>query len=234
LNFAINLSCGAGNNTINVRAITSPTFIEAAYGTNQVTVGSKAPLLGGTLATIKAPLLAISGAGHGTALVLDDSGDVASTNATIAEGLVTGLGPQPIRYTDPPDTPASSVKIFGSSHGNTFNVQSTPEDVPVTLYTGMGNDTVTVQGPAGTLDPIEGPLTVHGQGGLDTLHILDQGSTSAQAYTLTSTPSISSLTRSGPGPINYDAQVESTDVRAGSGDDTFTLVGKPAIPVTLD
>jgi hypothetical protein len=234
LNFAINLSYGAGNNMINVRAITSPTFIEAAYGTNTVTVGSKAPLLGGTLAAINAPLLVFSGAGHGTALVLDDSGDVASTNATIADGVVTGLGPQPIQYTYPPDTPVSSVKIFGGSHGNTFNVQSTPADVPVTLYTGLGNDTVTVQGPAGTLDPIQGSLTVHGQGGLDTLHILDLGSTSAQAFTLTSTPSISSLTRSGPGPINYDTQVENTDIRAGSGDDTFTLVGKPAIPVTLD
>src|SRR5207237_6794684 len=102
-------------------------------------------------------------------------------------------------------------------------VRSTPSGGPstgvgptVALFTGLGADMVNVGNYANTLDDIQGPLIVLGQGAHDTLTINDQGSHANHNYLLTSTPVSSMLQRSGAAPITYDNTMESILVQGST------------------
>ena len=62
----------------------------------------------------------------------------------------------------------TTLTVDGGSGGNTFTVNNTPATVPTTIYTGAGTNTVYV------IDTGTGSLlTIHGQGGQDTVDIGD-------------------------------------------------------------
>src|SRR5262249_7250433 len=54
-----------------------------------------------------------------------------------------------------------------------------------------------------TLDPIQGPLVINGQGGVDTLTINDNGTTSPHTYNQTGSTPSGSLARSGAALISW-------------------------------
>src|SRR5262249_30025452 len=95
--------------------------------------------------------------------------------------------------------------------------------VPTILNTGNGNDSIIVANNGDTLDPIQGPLTINGQGGSDSLTINDNGSTTAHIYNLTGPAPNGSLLRSGAALISW------TDIQ------TFTLnKGPSSAPLARD
>jgi hypothetical protein len=77
----------------------------------------------------------------------------------------------------------SSLTVHDNSAGNTFYVRATAA-LPkgTTLDAGAGGDTFDVGSAANILDPIQGGVTVNGQGSNTTLNILDQGNSSPQRY----------------------------------------------------
>src|SRR5207249_811246 len=126
-----------------------------------------------------------------------------------------------------------SLTVRGGTGGNLFYVRSTPgagssERAPtVFLFSGMGVDTVNVGDYNTTLDGIQGPLVVTGQGAQDTLTIHDDGSHAAHTYTLTSTPTTSTLHRGGAAPmiapITFDGSTETILIKGSGNVDTYTV-----------
>jgi hypothetical protein len=251
------LNTGTGADTVNATATGGGTVnIHGQNGADTVTLGgsTSAPLgMQGLSGTIN-----VDNAGALTTLTLDDSQDTTAQAATLADngttGLVAGLSPATISYTD---IDLSGLTVKGGSGGNTFTVNGTPGGINTTLDSGTGADTVNVKaaGSAGTLD-------IHGQAGADTVTL--GGSTSAPlgmqglagtinvdnaigftGLTLdnsqdttaqTATITASSVTGLAPATINYTAaDLSGLTVKGGSGGNTFTVSGTPGlITTTLD
>jgi hypothetical protein len=162
---------------------------------------------------------------------------------SLYDDYVSGLSPAPI-YWFPSANSTGGVNYlsilggsgFDPNHGNIFNVYATSNLYYGTyLLSGSGSrsfDVVNVggQGSASTLDGIRGQLTVSSQTSQTALNIDDQGSSSDETYTVTST----NLSRSGAALIIYDP-VTSLTINAGSANNTFTIVNTaPGTPITFN
>jgi hypothetical protein len=122
----------------------------------------------------------------------------------------------------------SDVTLNGTGNGNTFNVRGTANTLAsLTVNAGAGSDVVNVGSFTGTLDDLQGPLTVNGQGGFNLLTVNDQGSAN-HTYSLTST----TLNRSGAATITYGGLV-ALALTSGGGTNTVTVAstqfGTPVI-----
>jgi hypothetical protein len=213
-----------------------------------VTVQSTAPttftqvllLTAGDQATVNAPgvqgalrILSNGAAPVPVSVTVDDSSDSTPRTATFSADpnyryLLYGLAPGRV-YLDV--DPGSSVQVFGGSGGNTFDVQSTPAGVNLTVNAGAGSDTVNVGSAANSLDPITA-VTVNGNG--STVLILnDQGATGRTEYdvysgkitrepiTLPATPPTQTVTYAGLASITLNGS------NSSDGDQFFAL-GSPA------
>jgi hypothetical protein len=120
---------GAGNNVINVTSSPTGEYLNLApSGRDNLTIGSKAPSLGGTLANIKGSLTVSSGR-HDISLTLDDSGNtnpsprtitLSNTNGVSSPGnRIEGLASNPI-YWNLDET--SSITILGGAANETFKL----------------------------------------------------------------------------------------------------------------
>src|SRR5262249_43112140 len=120
------LQTGAGNDTVNVLATTGPLYLDGENGTDTVTIGSLAPLLGGPLANTAGPVNVDNSSG-GTTLRMDASGDTVSKTATLTDGLLTGLAPAAISWIPTASTTGgvNFLDVLGGIGGNTFNVPNT-------------------------------------------------------------------------------------------------------------
>lgn len=208
---------GTGTNTVNVAATkgsatTGGLEVYNQGGDDSVDVGL------GSVANINGFVDAV---GFGTtSLLVDDHLDSTSRTATVAdvsgEDLVTGLGNAGvISYS----SIGTAVTIDGPSKASTYNIQSTPSGIPVTVNGGVGNDTFNV-GSSNSLGGVQGALTVNGGGGSNTLIANDSSSASGQSYTLSSTQ----LAGTDFAPITYaSASLHALDL-TGSGNDTLTLL----------
>ena len=165
-----------------------------------------------------------------TNLVLDDSEDTTGQTVLLfndgTNGQITGLATATINYVD---DDANSLTVYGGSGGNTFTVNGTLSNHAVVptqtnLYTGNGNDTTHVEATYA-----DGPLTIFGQSGQDTVSIGFVGSVAgilgrvfvgntlgltnltvdssadlvSHDFTLSSTAPTSTLTRLAPADITY-------------------------------
>jgi hypothetical protein len=175
---AVLYTSAKGGNHVNVLS-TSPnwTGVNAEPG-DAVTVGSLAPSLGGTLANL-APggafmVQDIQGSvSPGVTVTLDDSGDtqmgkqVTFNTDSYAWGI-SGLAPERIYL--PLGGTGSNVQVLGGSPaagqsgGSTYNIQSTPAGVALSLSAGTGGDAINVGDANNTLSGIQGALTVIAQG----------------------------------------------------------------------
>jgi hypothetical protein len=220
------LNTGPSNDVVNVQATTCGINIQNMGGTDNITVGSLAGALGGTVANING---AVDVYGPGiNALTVDDSGDASPKKSTITSTYLTGLAPTFIYYGG---APGSSLTVYGGnglSLGNVYNVQGTPFGRSVNIYMGNGAGTCNVGSTTHTLDPIQGNLTVIGQGGAKKLQINDQGSAASHTYTLTSM----TLGRSGSASIVYGS-IATLVVNGGNGGNTFIVSSIPPGAVTL-
>jgi hypothetical protein len=232
---AVSIITGHASNTFNVLSTSCPVFFDSA-GDNTVDVGGTGPRgLPGSVQGIAGSVLVRNSNGH-TQLIVDDAGDAQTHSATINSSSITNLATADIDYVG---NQLASLTIFGGSNLNDFFVRSTPTGSPtaagpaVSLILGSGIDFVDVGDAYNRLDGIQGPLVVSGQGGQHTLSLYDQGS-NAHTYTLTSTPTTSTLARSGAAPITYDNAAGYVIVNGSTGVDTYTVQSpKPAIQVTF-
>jgi hypothetical protein len=136
----------------------------------------------------------------------------------------------------------TGIVINAGGGNDVIKVQATPAGIPVTVNSGAGNDVVVVGkdvSPHGasafTLDQIQGPLAVHGDGQApvkgsppgttgDFLFVEDTGTTAGQSYTITP----SSVARNPAPTINYDT-FEHVELDTGSYADTVTVAGTPSL-----
>jgi hypothetical protein len=159
-----------GQNALNVRGVVPGLVLVMACNTSdQVTIGSQAPALGGTLAGIHGTVAVEGGYGiTGISLTVDDSMDTTSRSVTI-------VGPPPGNPNDPfsslnglAQTPiewsfaggGARVSILGGQGNDSFVVQSAIPDVALSIDGGLGRDLLIAGASA---------VTLNGGGGEDLL-----------------------------------------------------------------
>jgi len=203
---------------------------------NAVTVGNN-----GLLANILADVT-ISGTST-TLLSVDDSADTNNRTAQMGTyssntsfGQITGLAAGAVRFGY---GRVSAVDVHVGSGGVTVNVDNTAPNIlttidspvssngsaqvnvhgttgPLVLNIHGASDGVAIGSAAGSLDPIQGPVTINGSGA-DTLTVNDQGTTTARIFTLDAgTISWGSVGVTASGMANVI-------VHGGTGDNTFQV-----------
>jgi hypothetical protein len=231
--------------TVNVLSTAANAFtVVVVGGGDKVNVGE--PIGNGstnTLQGIQGGLDVQSGEYHreSATVKLDDSGDtqtgqnvIFSTDPTYGWN-VSGLAPSRI-YMNLGS--GSSVQVAGGSPptgqtvGNTFNFQSVPTGVGVTLTAGSGKDTVNVGSATNTLDPIQGSIDVIGQGANTTLNLTDAGTTTRKGYEITAT-TVKRIVNPDVQPVVYDAaitygNIHDLNVYGGSAANVFAVLGTAA------
>jgi hypothetical protein len=210
--YSVLYTAGSAGATINVQSQAADLFSVFGVGTGD-TVNISSP--NHTMAGILGDLRVQAAVGQMPTVNLDDSGDSAAHAITVspdsANGyLVSGLLP--------PSSvgrgrvwllaPTANVSLSGGSGGNTFNIQATGGGV-TTINTGASGDTVNVGSVFNTLDPIQGAVTVIGQGGNATLNFNDQGGTPGTAPNQAYNYSLagSSFTRTGTATVTFSGMV---------------------------
>ncbi len=155
-NLAVNLKTGQYEDTVRVDATSSALFINGQNGLDRVFVGNAGSLLG-----IRGAVT-VTNPNNFTALTLNNSLDATRRNATLTEGLFR-LSSAWVYFNE---GGLSSLTFFGGIGGN-ITVLDTPQNnrLPATtLRLGAGIDVVNVR-------RTSGPLTINGNGGLDTVNI---------------------------------------------------------------
>lgn len=141
-----------GGNTIDIRGVTSPTFLNMAVGNGDiVTIGSSAPNLGGTLAYIHGPISVAAyanadGSLADVSLTLDNSGnpDTGSRNITLSRRTgpydygnhITGFAPAEVFFRLSPE---STVNLLGGAADDYFTV-ATDLQSQITIDGGAGSN----------------------------------------------------------------------------------------------
>jgi hypothetical protein len=188
----VTVQTGTGGSTVAVLT-TSPPVNLIGHGTDTFNIGSA-----GSVHTIMGALTITDPPQDAYATVnVDDSADGVARNVTLDTsngfGRITGLGSAPISYKYEDTNKATLQTGIG---GATVNVLAT--GVPVTL-TGHGSSTVYV-GLGGTIDQIQGTLSVNGLAGVTILGVYDQNGAPGLTYSL----SANELDRDGAAPILYN------------------------------
>jgi hypothetical protein len=142
--------------------------------------------------------------GHGDSLVINDKPNATNSFITSTAPLFTITG-QSVTRTDPvtfvfDGAPGSAtlksemdysgianVEVDGGASPNTFNVEGTAAGTSMTINAGSGGDTFNVGSPTNTLDPIQGAVSVVGQGANTTLNVHDDGTLASQDYAVYAT-----------------------------------------------
>jgi hypothetical protein len=235
------LSGGAGSDAFNIQSVAPGVFVSVGAGAgDSVVIGSQAPTLGGTLANILGPVRVTSAAGTPVAVTVDDSGDAVSrqvfftADTSFGTGIVaediTGLAPATIILEL---GSGAATTVLAGSGNNTFNVEATQVDAPLTINLGAGDDAVTVGSTSNNLDAILGALTLNGQGGLDAVTFNDQGTTTVQEYTLSADQLTRTDANSVPdmAPISL-ATLQAITLNVSSGDGSVVFVESTAAGVS--
>jgi hypothetical protein len=202
-NAVTTLNTGADNSAVHVQGTTGALVINATGGNQHVDIG-----LNNSVASIHGAVTLSNSIGETGLAVLDAKGP-AAPNVTMGVdaqgfGFISGLAPAPIKYAqndvsgvtvDGPqggatftitDTAKSNkvstgtLILAGLNGGNIFNVQKTSGSLEIEGET--GKNTTNIGSAANTLDTIQGPVTVLGALGGDTLNINDQGSKTPHTY----------------------------------------------------
>ena len=203
----MSLVTGTAADTVNVISTNtgSTLTLNSGGGDDTVNIGSD-----DSLSTILGPVNVINAPAF-SLIVINNSADAANTSANITTDSITGLGPAPITWVDG-DT--SGVIINGGSGSNQYYVNSGAEDFTTTINTGSGNDFVEFD------ENVDGLFNINGQGGSDTLNVIDTNS-STLTYAITS----SALTRS---ELTIDlSNLEYVVLNLGTGLNTVDIESLP-------
>jgi hypothetical protein len=178
----ITVGTGSGGNSVNVRTTgVNTTLLGGGFDT--VTVGDA-----GSVQGILGDLSIDNYGGTASGIIVDDSADPTGRYATLSThsftffgtvyyGEISGLAPGNITYTYAAE---SSVALYTGTGGNTIDVQGTGVDT--SLIDG-GNDIVDVSN-AGSVQGIQGQLTLQNSTGQSTITVDDSADRAAQAVTL--------------------------------------------------
>jgi acrosin len=210
---AINL--GDKADTLSVLATDNEVNVKAGTENDSITVGS--------LSAIH-QAVTVDGEGGTDTLTINDSASAASTYTITDTSVKSSLTNKAVTYLN-----AENVTLTAGAQADTFNVQSTNALTKLTINAGVGADKFNLGNAQNRLDDIKGSLVLNGQAGTDTLTLNDQGSTTAHAFTLTST----TVTRDGVALVTNSSSLESVVLNAGSSDDTVTVQSTSA-PLTLN
>lgn len=225
-----------------VLADSAPLTIDAGISPNLIVVGDAEH----TLDNLVAPLTIN---GHSLdSLVLDDRAvsndfgfvnqvtfDLSQYQVVRTNSLTFDAGDGPLTFTNS-DTISfvgiADLTIEGGPTGNTFNVLGT--SAATRIDAGLGVDAIIIGNGFGTLDDIQGGLTIADYGGRgsapgpdeDLILIVDGGNTtSGQSYLL----SADGLTHDGAAPIIFGSPSYGLVlIEAGSGGNVITVAGTPA------
>jgi hypothetical protein len=230
-----------GNNTVSVLATPNGVPVQINDGGDDAVMVGSDGVTPGTLQNLNGAVM-INNPSHHTTLTVDNGADPTSHfNAVINNAGITGLAPAAINYTG---SQLTRLKIFGGQGSpSDYYVQETPGGpvgtdgtvgVPVDLTVG-GSPTspgdpkgtgVVIVGKNGSLDAIQGQLTVTGLPGATAhLYAFDWASNDGHSYALNKV----GLTRDGIAPIDY-VHLADVDVFAGTGDDQLAS-NAPAVPM---
>ncbi len=116
-----------------------------------------------------------------------------------------------------------------------FFILSTAATTPVTINGGTLRDSFAVGGTPGffgnvTLDNILGPLTLNGNGEVDTVLFNDHSTAFGHVYTLNA----GAFSRTGTAPVSFGTS-EAVQINGGAGADTINVADHlPGTPVTVD
>ncbi len=165
------IQTGSGSSsfpTVNVQATSGGLDVDGFSSSQSVTVGSNGNLLGidGFVDVYN------SSPSGSSALTINDSSDTTARIVAMSDGLITGLAPAPLYWTD--NTAGTytggvaSLRIYGGSGGNTWNIAS---DSPLALGTYL-----TTGGGSGKADTVNlkatsGALTIDGSNDDDTVTV---------------------------------------------------------------
>jgi hypothetical protein len=243
---SITLDGGSGGNTFSVPSTAGnrPLTIQAGLGANTVTAGN--PLDG--LQDIRG-LLSVTGQGNTTLLFDDRANPSPVTYAIESVGIIAFGQGIAVDY--------SGIKslVFNAGSGSNYGlaVLSLSAATALTINAGAGGDPVTANlgfGGGGNVSPIQGPVTVNGQGNTR-VAVIDSNTTTAQIYTLTGTTvkrtngfsltyhNVQSLTVNGGGGTNTwvvsaTPTAGAVTLNGGSGGDIFKFTGSGSIPGTVN
>jgi hypothetical protein len=139
----------AGGNTVNVLSNAAGNFAELVVANgDQVTIGSAAPALGGTLAGFHGGVRVSAPAGSAVTVTVDDSGNASPTarDVTFRQDVygtnVFGLADDPDAYVIYKLDAAAAVTVRGGAGNTTYHLQDFLAAVPLTLNAGGGTNTV--------------------------------------------------------------------------------------------
>ena len=181
---------GGGNDTFNVQSIADTTRVSGEAGDDTINVGSLMPTTGGTVHGIDAKLDVVGGDGTNDRVFVDDSGDPTDNTLTSVQNKLTGLGlsSEGITY--------GTVELLDVSNGagnDVANIKGTSTNT--VLHGNDGNDRYYVADTAaltpgtttdhlvGTLDDIDGNLTIDAGAGHHTLMVSDDAATAGDGTT---------------------------------------------------
>jgi Ca2+-binding RTX toxin-like protein len=227
-----NVNLGAGANTVDLKASAGNFNVTGGAGSDTLNIGSLSPTQsGGTLANVTG-VVTFAGAGGTDTLRLDNSSNPAASATQTLTGsslsAFSGFGGVS-SYTG---VETLSINL-GNGH-DTVNVKGTT--AATTISSNGGNDVFNVSSDGatllGTLDDIDGALTLHAGADNNTLNVSDFGNTLAKTgVSITS----STITNLAPAVITYDTTGRFTggvNIWAGKGNDQITLASTLAVDVT--
>jgi hypothetical protein len=229
---SVTVATGTGGATVDVLGTSTPTSI-VGHSTVTVNIGNA-----GSVQQIVG-LVTITNPPSLTTVNVDDSADGAGHAVTLDTvtiggadyGRIMGLAPAVIQYKDL-DTSTVTVQT-GTGGGGTVNVLAT--NVPVNLI-GHGTNTVNV-GNAGSVQAINGPLTISNSSSLATVNVDDSADGTARTVSLDTVAiggsNYGRITGLGSAPIQYKyAGTNTVTVQTGTGGDMVNVLATGA-PLNL-
>jgi hypothetical protein len=184
-------------------------FVNTLTGTDTINFGDADNTLDGFLGAAVVQ-------GVGNTVNVFDQGSTAAHAYALAVNSVLRDGLAVFRYGRP-----QSLSFYGGSGGNTIDWQYA--SAPTTVYTGTGANAINVGDAGNTLDSFVAPLVLVGQGSNNAVSIDDQGSTTANTYTVTA----ATVARNTGFSFAYSG-VQSLTLNAGSGGNYIRLEGTAA------
>jgi hypothetical protein len=222
---AVTVNGGAGTNNFRVEGAAAALTVNTGSGNDMIALGG---LIFGNLNGIRAPVT-IDGQGGTDTLVLNDQTNPLSTEYEItATSVVRIQGSQlpAIFYTR-----MAGLTLNAGTVPNSFFVETTALNTPVTVNTGSGNDTISF-GLSGSLAGILSAVTVNGQGGNDLMFFNGQRDTSATTYYLV-TGLVEWVTSISSPLITYN-NIAALTLNAGAGSNTIYVETAASTAVTVD
>jgi hypothetical protein len=141
LDFGTRVQTGTGNDSVNLQATTGVFSAYNNAGSDTVTIGSLAPSLGGTVASINA-YVDVNGTGP-VAVIVDDTGDATGRAATLTRSAVStntlgGMSPAPFYY----EKNVTSLTVDAGSGNDSLKLVGTAPGTAVTFNGGGGANTL--------------------------------------------------------------------------------------------